>query len=321
MVIQPSVNVLSEQVYNEDLHNRFLLWKDQTGNSEKQIARMIARSTALVSQYINKIYVGDIQEIEKDVASLLRREEDFEHPLEEKKFCSTFNARLIWEVLQFCDEHHTMGVAVQPSGSGKTATCNEYKRQNRATVLITADLTRRSISGVLGMIAKKLGSTPRPATNDVLLDTIIERLRDSGRLVIIDEAHLLRWENFEVIRNIHDVAGVGIVYVGQERLYDQMKGDNRRGYLFDQIYGRITIKRDRFKIEREDVKMLVEALRPGLDKACIDFLFEIAQMKKKLRNVTNTLNLAESMHRLSGKPWELDLLREAYRFLVKEDET
>jgi len=305
--------------YNEILHRRFMLWRDQSGASVNRIAMMIDKSAALVSQYINRKYQGDIAEIEKDIANLLRREEDFEHPLEEEAFCPTHNAKLIWEVLQFCDEYHEMGVAVGRSGSGKTRTCNEYKRKNRASILITADLTRRSISSVLMMIASKTGGTVRSGTNSLLLDSIIDRLKGSNRLIIIDEAHLLRWENFEVIRKIHDCGNVGIVYVGQERLYDQMKGDTDKAYLYDQIYGRITMKRDRFHVNRKDVVMIAESLKPGLNKECIDFLYKISQLRKGFRNMTKTLKVAKVRQVNYGVEFNLDLLTDVYGFLMKEE--
>jgi len=309
------------KVYDEALHARFLAWKNHSGTSETQIARMIARSVPLVSQYTNKIYTGDIQAVERDIRSLLTRQEDLEFVGRKHPFCNTLNARLIWEALQFCDEYRDMGVVVGPSGSGKTTVCNEYKHENRGSILCTADLTRRSISEVLRMIATKISRRIENRTrNSTLLDEVVDQLKHSNRLIIIDEAHLLRWENFEILRKIHDCAGVGIAYVGQERLYDQMKGASDKAYLFDQIYGRITMKRDNLSVERKDVQLLADVIEPGLDKACIDFLFERAKERKKFRNVTKTLQVAHRTHRDFGEPMGLDLLRKSYEFLLRAEE-
>ena len=213
-----------------------------------------------------------------------------------------------------------MGVAVGRSGSGKTRTCNEYKRKNKASILVTADLTRRSISSVLMMIASKIAGTVRAGTNSLILDSIIDRLKGSNRLIIIDEAHLLRWENFEVIRKIHDCGKVGITYIGQERLYDQMKGDTDKAYLYDQIYGRITMKRDRFQVNRKDVQLIAESLKPGLDKECIDFLYKIAQLRKGFRNMTKTLKVAKVRHLNYGVEFDIKLLTEVYVHLKQVED-
>jgi len=304
--------------YDHGLHERFVLWKDQSGNSLKQIAGMINRSTALVSQYISYQYEGNIAEIEKDIANLLRREEELEFTTMPRVFCNTLASRLMWEVFQFCDENCDMGVAVGPAGSGKTITCNEYKRANRNTIFVTADIATRSVGSVLRMVAKRVGGTPHGVgSNSALLHAIIDRLKNSRRLIIIDEAHFLTWEAFEVIRKIHDCAGVGIVYVGMERLYDQMKGTSGKSFLFDQIYSRISIKRDDLPIEREDIKLVTDSIRPGLDRGCIDYLLKKAQGKGKVRTVTKLLQVAISMHRDFGRPMDLDLLKEADQFLLK----
>ena len=304
--------------YDDGLHERFILWKDQAGHTYSHIARMINRSTAAVSNYVNKVFAGDLAVFEKDIANLLRREEELEFTAMPRTFCKTLASRLIWEVFQFCDENCDMGVAVGPAGSGKTITCNEYKRANRNTVFVTADIATRSVGSVLRMIAKRVGGTPHGmGSNSALLHAIIEKLKQSNRLIIIDEAHFLTWEAFEVIRKIHDCAGVGVVYVGMERLYDQMKGTSGRNFLFEQIYSRISIKRDDLPVEREDVKALADSLRPGLDKQCIDFLHTKAQGRGKFRTVVKLLQVAGSMERDYGQAMGLELLRSAETFLLK----
>lgn len=304
------------QDYDEALHERFLLWMEYTGNSASVVARMINRSGALVSQYKNKKYQGSIPEIEKDIVQLLRRHEDLEFTVRPDVFCNTGPAKLIWEVIQFCDEQQDMGIAVGPAGIGKTETCNEYFRRNRSTVFITADIATRAVGAVLYMLAKKVGGTKRQKSNSALLHSIIERLKDSRRLVLVDEAHFLTWEAFEVIRKIHDCAKVGVAYVGMERLYDQMRGGDTRAMLFDQIHSRIAIKRDDLKIKKADVKLIAETLSPGLNKECINFLFSKAQGKGKLRTVSKLLKVATKRHKEFGEPMGLSLLKRSEGFLM-----
>ena len=50
-----------------------------------------------------------------------------------------------------------------------------------------------------------------------LLEAVINKLQDSGRLIIIDEAELLPYRALEVIRRIHDKTGIGIVLAGMPR--------------------------------------------------------------------------------------------------------
>lgn len=306
--------------FDEGLHERFMLWKDQSGHSANHIARMISRSAALVSQYINQKYPGSVAEIEKDIATLLHREENLEFTTAEGVFCNTNPSTLIWEVIQYCDEEQDMGVAVGPAGIGKTETCNEYKRRNRGTVFVTADIATRAVGTVLHMLAKSVGGTPRQQSNSALLHAIIDKLKHSRRLILVDEAHFLTWEAFEVIRKIHDCAKVGVAYVGMERMYDQMRGGDNRAMLFDQIYSRIAIKRDGLKLKKKDVKLLAGAMWPDLDKACINYLFSKAQGKGKFRTVLKLLKGAVKRHKNFSVPMDLTLLEEAAGFLMTSNE-
>ena len=304
------------QNYDEALHERFVLWKDQSGKSVNRIAGMLGRSAAAVSQYVNRVYPADVTEFEKDIASLLRREEDLEFVTRPAAFCKTRPSILMWEVLQYCDEHQKMGVALAPSGTGKSETVNEYKRQNRQTILVTANITTCTKGPVIRMIADKTGGRPRKNTIADTLNAIIERIKDTRRLVIIDDAHFLNWEAFEAVRKIHDCAKIGVVYAGQERLYDQMKGKTNTAYLFDQIYSRIAIKRDHFRIEKNDVAMIVNTVCPGLDKDCVDYLVTKARGKGRLRVAVDLMELAIEIATNQGRPVDLGILGQADTFLM-----
>ncbi|MFH1985369.1 MAG: AAA family ATPase [Pseudomonadota bacterium] len=302
--------------FDGELHARFLLWKDQSGRSANTIATMINRSSAAVSQYINKKYPGSVAELERDIASLLRREEELEFVAGPRAFCKTQAAIQIWEVLQYCDQKQKMGAALAPSGTGKTETCKEYKRQNRATVFVTADITTRAPSQILRRIIDKVGGVGRRTSISDFLQSLIDKLRDSRRLVIIDDAHFLKWEAFELVRKLHDCARVGIVYCGQEMMYEQMRGQSDRAYLFDQIYSRIAIKRDKFTIQKKDVKAVAGGICAGLAADCMDYLCARARGKGRYRYVANLLDVALEMHNQYGSPLNLQLLQEAERFLL-----
>jgi len=313
---QTAVKEGVNSVYNEELHARFLLWRDQSGQSISNIARKMNSSTARVSQYINKIYPGNVEELEKDALSLLRREEDLEFVTGPQVFCKTKASTLIWEVLQYCDQKQKMGAALAPSGTGKTETCKEYKRQNRATIFVTADVTTKTPSQILRRIIEQVGGVGQKSSTSEFLQALIERLKGTNRLIIIDDAHFLSWEAFELIRKIHDCARIGIVYTGQERLYEQMKGAEGRAYLFDQIYSRIAIKRDKFQILKKDAQEIVQSLCPELDKECIDFLYRRAKGKGRYRAMTNLLDVAMEIHKQFKTSLGVPLLQEAERFLI-----
>jgi DNA transposition AAA+ family ATPase len=301
--------------YDEDLHARFLLWKDESGESISSIAAKTNRSTAAVSQYVNKKYAGNVEELEKDVLSLLRREENLEFVSGVKEYRETGTSTLMWEVIEYCDNHQKMGAVVAPSGTGKSTTCIEYIRRNRATILLTAHIKARTANVILRKLLAHVGGIGQRSSTDQFLDAIIDRLKGSKRLIIVDDAHFLNWEAFELVRKFHDCASVGVCYVGQETMYEQMKGGSR-AYLFDQIYSRIAIKRDKFQVTNKDAEAIARSICPGLDKDSVEFLAARAKQKGRYRHMANLLDVAMESHANYGTPMGVPLLQEAEKFLL-----
>jgi DNA transposition AAA+ family ATPase len=67
---------------------------------------------------------------------------------------------------------------------------------------------------------------------------IIDKLKSSGRLNIIDEAEPLPYKSLELLRRIYDKAQVGILLVGMPRLIMNLKGEKRQ---YAQLYSRVGI--------------------------------------------------------------------------------
>lgn len=90
------------------------------------------------------------------------------------------------------------------------------------------------------------------------ITAIVEKLKNSERLIIIDEAELLSYKCLEVIRRIHDMAGVGVVLAGMPRLRANLRG--KRGE-YKQLYSRVGFACDiKDRLPDEDVVMLVSAV-------------------------------------------------------------
>ena len=70
-------------------------------------------------------------------------------------------------------------------------------------------------------------------------------------------------------------------------------------------------------VTAKDVRMVVNSICKGLDKACIDFLYEKARGKGRLRMMKNLLDVAIASSEYSGKPIDVDMLMQAERFLME----
>ena len=305
---------VSENGYSNETYARFVFWINQTGNSQKRVAGPIGRSAAAINQYIHKKYEGNIPEFEKDIESLLRREEDVEFPFKNPTFRLTSISQRIWTVLQSCDQDRDMGVITGPAGCGKSETLREYKRQVRSSIFITGDVVSRSASSSLGLLGRKLSIGNR-GSNSNFLQRITEVLKDSGRLIIVDEAHFFDWGAFEVFRKLHDCAGIGVVFCGQERIYEEMRG-GRRSFLWDQIFSRVGVRCHLSTIEKKDIKILTDTICPNLDKPCLEYLLAKATGKGRFRVMMKTLQRAVRIADSEKVPVTLDILKEANSLLL-----
>ena len=213
-------------------------------------------------------------------------------------------------MLGLCDRYHVMGMGIAPAGAGKTEAAKEYKRKNPTTILVTMDLTRRSLGSVLTIIAQKVnGRTYGTSLNSERLDAIIEGLQHSNRLLVIDEAHLLDWAAIETMRTIYDRAKVGVAFLGMPKLFEQMRGSGK-AYSWDQISSRIQIQRYFNTADFHDVELIVGSICPGLPKNCLNLLHQKAREPGRFRNVVKLLTWAVRAHQIEKVPVNLKLLKE-----------
>jgi DNA transposition AAA+ family ATPase len=259
------------------------------------------------------------QNAREAVAKYLDKKEDPRFLLENTMFCETSFAVKMGAICSCCKQDADVGIIVGASGLGKTENLREMKRLDRSMMLATADPTSRSVGAILLLISKLLPGISRGArTSSAFMANIIEALKGSGRLLVVDEAHFLSWEAFEAARKIYDATGIGLVFVGQQYLYDQMRGGSRKSLLWDQIFSRVGL-RAHFKgdIPMEDVEMLVNKIYPTqLDKKCMTYLFDKANGPGKFRAMIKLAQRAQRLAESEGTKVTLPLLQQVNSILM-----
>lgn len=203
--------------------------------SQSQVARAVGKSPAVISQYLQGKYPGDVSSLENDISALISREAEKEKTQKiTASFIRTYTANKCLEVIKMAHLDCDINVIYGDAGMGKTMVMRQYASENRTAVLIETDpgYTARV---VLEELCNKLGLNRRGNMHE-LSDAIISALRDSGRVLLIDEAENLPYRALEVIRRIHDKAGIGVVLAGMPRLIINLKG--KRGE-FKQLYSRV----------------------------------------------------------------------------------
>ncbi|HAZ8616301.1 TPA: AAA family ATPase [Escherichia coli] len=210
------------------------------GYTQTHVGRAIGRSSAVINQYLQGKYVGDVTDVEERISSFVSRELEKQSNRRVKaKFVATEMADKGLEMLSYAHAYCEICVLHGEAGLGKTMILREYAARNRDAILIEAD-TGYTARALLGELCRQLGVKVRGSIHE-LIDVCVRELRDSGRLLMVDEAELLPYRALEVLRRLHDKAGIGIVLAGMPRLVTNLKGN--RGE-FAQLYSRVGVALD-----------------------------------------------------------------------------
>ncbi|EKC7218833.1 AAA family ATPase [Salmonella enterica] len=232
---------------------------DAHGYSQAQVARAIGRSSATINQYVQGKYNGDIADMEERIANFIRRVREKQNALRiDERFVSTPSASKGLEVLAYAHQECEICVLYGAAGLGKTMIIKEYARRDDTVILIEADpgyTARTLLEELCGRL--RLSKNGNIHT---LIDLCVEKLKGSGRLLVIDEAELLPYRALEVIRRLHDKAGIGVVMAGMPRLIVNLKG--KRGE-FAQLYSRVALALDLGNsLARQDFDQIAVDLMP-----------------------------------------------------------
>lgn len=205
------------------------------GYSQTQVARAIGKSTAVINQYLQGKYAGDVPAIDALARSFINREVEKEKSQKiTARFVPTVTSRKGMDVIRYAHIDGDLNVIYGAAGLGKTMILREYAAQHRDALLIEADpgYTARV---VLEELCGLLGISKRGNMHE-LSEACIAALRDSGRLLMVDEAENLPYRALETLRRIHDKSGIGLVLAGMPRLIINLKG--KRGE-YQQLYSRV----------------------------------------------------------------------------------
>jgi len=221
------------------------------------VAKAINVSNATLHLWLKNDYKGNVQKVNYAVANFIEIEK-----LRENKitidFVKTSIVSDIYDVAKICHVENEIGVCYGNAGLGKTFAVKKYAIDNPEVILVEADMGY-SPKVLFSEIHKKLGFDGYGTIHGMFLD-IIDKLKSSGRLIIVDEAEHLPYKSLELLRRIYDKAQVGILLVGMPRLIMNLKGEQRQ---YAQLYSRVGIAKQLNALNEEDKKAIISTVIPN----------------------------------------------------------
>jgi len=274
----------------------------ERGMAQAAVAVEISRSSGTISSWLSGTYRGDIPALETRLRRWVEQQgaqREAVKPLPKvPAWLATPSALKVLSALKFAHAHGEIGLVYGGAGMGKTATVRHYQGQRNNVWVATMTPAHAGLVSALRGIAAAVGAEVSGNGAEALHREVVRKVERSGGLLVIDEAQHLTVPALEQIRAIHDATGLGIAFVGNERVYAQMAGGVRAAYLA-QLRSRIGHTVRLLKAQPVDVEVLMGAWQVGT--GCAGALREIAGKPGALRNVMKVLKLAVGMAADAGR--------------------
>ncbi len=220
-----------------------------------KVAKALGISSTVLSRYIKGTYSGDVERVERLLRDYVRRElEKQQLRRYEVAFIETQVARRIWELLRTCHLSGEFGVVVGAAGVGKTWALRRYREENSDAIMIEV-VPGMSVWRLFVRLAEQVGVDAGKSATDAF-ENIVERLRESGRLLIVDEAEHLDYRSLELLRRLWDFTQIGVVLCGMPRLLANLRG---RRQEFAQMHSRVGFVLNIDRVDRSDLEQAFPA--------------------------------------------------------------
>ena len=208
------------------------------------------------------------------------------------QWVTTPTAERVIAALGYAQMAGDVAVIYGGAGLGKTTAAREYARRYPNVWLATMSPATSGVTTALEEVCLALGFRDLPQGAARMQRAIVDRVRGTGGLLVVDESQHLGVAALDALRAIHDAAGVGLALIGNEMVYARMTGGSRAAYL-DRLFSRIGKRVRLARATREDVERLASAF--GVRNGSLKLLVEIGGRAGALRAVVKTLRLASMM--------------------------
>ena len=270
------------------------------GVNPSRLAREAGLSVVRVTQWLRGDYGGpDLPAVEKAIESWLsaaREERDRAvrgYIPTIPAWLSTPTANKILLALKYAHKLADIAVIYGGAGLGKTMTAQRYADDVPDVWIATMTPSISGVSACLERVGQAVGLLSIPSGGARAEQAIVNRIKGTDGLLIVDEAQHLPIACLDALRSLYDASGVGLAIMGNESVYTQLTGGSRRAH-FAQLFSRIGRRERLTRPSAGDIDALLDAWGVKDAKAralCRD----IGSRAGALRGLTKVLRMARLM--------------------------
>ena len=238
----------------ENTINQLNEYMARTGASQTKVAKALGISPATLSYFLKGTYTGDTETVCDKVKDFLATETERAKFKTNDGIVQTSAFKTIQKFCSLVLAHQICGMLTGDAGCGKTTALKEFAKTHPSVLLVEADYGYTA-KALFDELCSQLGLDDRGSL-DQKRSRIVAKLKDSGRLIIIDEAEHLPYRALELIRRVHDKAGVGIALCGMPRLEKNVQGDRNH---YAQLNSRISAPCRAKLLKDADIKAYIDS--------------------------------------------------------------
>ena len=284
------------------------------GVNQARLSKETGVHESIVSPWLKGKYTGDVKKVDATMQAWLDGRLRKQALIEVPDYQPTFTAGQIQTELAFAQGDASLCMIYGDYGVGKSTACRHYAAGNNNVWLVTLKPSQKSTGRMIQAIAYATGMKSKSPTTD----EVIERLADTGGLLIFDNAQHLSAQALDELSVIHDEAGIGIALVGNEYSYANLAG-NQRTNNYAQLYSRLGTRYHIDEAKSKDIVVLLDAWAakyPEMNTAKIrKRLTGIASQSGSLRLMTKTLKMALMLAAGDDKPFDDSHITDAWNKL------
>ena len=245
----------------------------------------LAKST--ISMWLNGNYNGKNDKITDAMNNFIQREKErsVENDL---PFVDISIVKYVSEIGRLCHTQGKIGVCVGRAGLGKTVAVKKYTKDFQDSILIESD-SGYTAKSLLKEIHRRVGLSGKGSVYD-LMDEVVRKLNQSGRLLIVDEAENLPYRALEITRRIHDKTGVGVLLIGRSILLENLKGYNNQ---YDQLYSRVKYTKIIDRLLIQDVIKILESIGQDTKLAETYLLYSDGNTRRLEHLISHSISVAK----------------------------
>ncbi len=275
----------------------------------ERFAPMAGVSARNLRSYLRGYYLGSISEIEGKIISVLEREQEKKDlPKSDLSFIQTSVSQRIWEACRLCHLQNDISILFGDSGIGKTAACREYVVKHQDAILLEC-LNSSSATFLFSRLCEQLGLSANLGLRQSF-DCAEKRLRDSGRLIILEEAEHIVHRGLDLLRRLNDFTGTSIAMIGLPELLINLRGNQCEfQYLFSRVG--MAIKLD--TINEQDAENLVRHWLPASGDLWPVF-WKVA--KNNARRLSKLCRMAQHISSVNDCPIDREIIIKAAEVLI-----